>query len=62
MNFGGFPAKCLMLPIYATIDAAVKNGGTNSSNPMGTGAPNGYVPVRTQTQSSIDDCDQASEC
>jgi hypothetical protein len=38
MTFGGFPAKCLMLPIYATIDAAVKNGGTNSSKAIGTGA------------------------
>jgi hypothetical protein len=39
MTFGGFPAKCLMLRIYATIDTAVTNGGTNSSNSMGTGAP-----------------------
>jgi tripartite-type tricarboxylate transporter receptor subunit TctC len=27
-TFGGSPAKCPMLPIYATIDAAVKNGRT----------------------------------
>src|ERR1700730_2476372 len=26
LTFGGFPAKCLMLPIYATVDATVKNG------------------------------------
>jgi hypothetical protein len=27
MTYGGFPAKCLMPPIYATIDAAVKTRG-----------------------------------
>jgi hypothetical protein len=55
LTFGGFPAKCLMLPIYATVDATMKK------RMLAQESQNGYVSVRTQTQSSIDNCDQASD-